>query len=200
MKFCSAKFKEPGCMSGSFCMWWFLKCWDFQSFCIIKILLIVWLRGLCCTRSGTWTRTAVKPKDFKSFVSTIPPSGQEWLLKTNRFVVFLCDCERKTGLEPATPTLARSCSTNWAIFAICCWISTEIVFSISLAKVGTCPSFWGKVVLYQLSYFRNLLLDVFLNTLILFSHQCSFNILKAGAKIDYFLKIQNEFVQKNIQY
>ena len=26
-------------------------------------------------------------------------------------------CERKTGLEPATPTLARSCSTNWAIFA-----------------------------------------------------------------------------------
>ena len=25
--------------------------------------------------------------------------------------------ERKTGLEPATPTLARSCSTNWAIFA-----------------------------------------------------------------------------------
>ena len=26
--------------------------------------------------------------------------------------------ERKTGLEPATPTLARLCSTNWAISAI----------------------------------------------------------------------------------
>ncbi len=25
--------------------------------------------------------------------------------------------ERKTGLEPATPTLGRSCSTNWATFA-----------------------------------------------------------------------------------
>ena len=28
--------------------------------------------------------------------------------------------ERKTGLEPATPTLARLCSTNWAISAKFC--------------------------------------------------------------------------------
>ena len=31
----------------------------------------------------------------------------------SRFLI----CERKTGLEPATPTLARLCSTNWAISA-----------------------------------------------------------------------------------
>ena len=48
------------------------------------------------TRRGTWTPTAVKPKDFKSFVSTIPPSGQEWFLKKNE--ILRCLCERKTGL------------------------------------------------------------------------------------------------------
>ena len=31
--------------------------------------------------------------------------------------------ERETGFEPATPTLARSCSTNWATFAI--WVGSE---------------------------------------------------------------------------
>ena len=41
------------------------------------------------------------PKDFKSFVSTIPP-----------FEPALIRRERKTGLEPATLTLARLCSTN----------------------------------------------------------------------------------------
>ena len=29
-------------------------------------------------------------------------------------ILFLFLWERETGLEPATPTLARSCSTNWA--------------------------------------------------------------------------------------
>ena len=38
------------------------------------------------------------PRDFKSLVST------------NSTIA--APLERKTGLEPATPTLARSCSTN----------------------------------------------------------------------------------------
>ena len=74
------------------------------------------------TRSGTWTRTAVKPKDFKSFVSTIPPSGPDIDQK-----------ERKTGLGPATPTLARSCSTNWAIFAFY-FLMITIFFALSLPR------------------------------------------------------------------
>ena len=40
--------------------------------------------------------------------------------------------ERKTRLELATLTLARLCSTNWAISAI---FATEVVFSIADAKV-----------------------------------------------------------------
>ena len=43
----------------------------------------------------------------------IPPSGQ---IKSK--APWGARFERKTGLEPATPTLARSCSTNWAIFAL----------------------------------------------------------------------------------
>ena len=43
------------------------------------------------------------PKDFKSFVSTIPPFEHSSILKKG---------ERKTRLELATLTLARLCSTN----------------------------------------------------------------------------------------
>ena len=41
--------------------------------------------------------------------------------------------ERKTGFEPATPTLARSCSTNWATFA-------SVVFKIS-PELLTVPTY-----------------------------------------------------------
>ena len=93
-----------------------------------------------------------------------------------------CAFERKTGLEPATPTLARSCSTNWAIFAICCWIYIEIVISISLAKVGKCPVFWGKVVLYQLSYFRNLFVGYILKSLFQYFLPRSESVRSFGAR------------------
>ena len=85
------------------------------------------------TRSGTWTRTAVKPKDFKSFVSTIPPSGHD------TFISF----ERKTGLPDS---YRDKLLVPMNIFAFKEW-----------AKNGTRtrdPDL-GKVVLYQLSYFRN---------------------------------------------
>ena len=53
-----------------------------------------------------------------------------------------CKRERKTGLEPATLTLARLCSTNWAIFASCYFcllpqLAEHLVYT-----------------LWQLSYFR----------------------------------------------
>ena len=54
--------------------------------------------------------------------------------------------ERKTRLELATPTLARLCSTNWAISAIN-WFWAE-------NETRTRDPNLGKVVLYQLSYFR----------------------------------------------
>ena len=46
----------------------------------------------------------------------IPPPGQ-LLIKATLNLSFCSICERKTGLGPATPTLARLCSTNWAISA-----------------------------------------------------------------------------------
>ena len=56
-------------------------------------------------------------QDFKSCVSTIPPSEQIYrasynLTSFDREKRYASATERKTGLEPATPTLARSCSTN----------------------------------------------------------------------------------------
>ena len=54
--------------------------------------------------------------------------------------------ERKTRLELATPTLARWCSTNWAISAL---YGAE-------NETRTRDPHLGKVMLYQLSYFRNL--------------------------------------------
>ena len=52
----------------------------------------------------------------------IPPPLQQllstkYLNKVKLDVVFKKIYERKTGLGPATPTLARLCSTNWAISA-----------------------------------------------------------------------------------
>ena len=61
-----------------------------------------WLSA--CTPDGTWTRTSLRTQDFKSCVSTSSTTRASEL-------------ERKTGFEPATPTLARLCSTSWAIFA-----------------------------------------------------------------------------------
>ena len=64
--------------------------------------------SLFSTPGGTWTHTPLRARDFKSLVSTIPPPEHQNLVG---------DFERKTRLELATPTLARSCSTNWAISA-----------------------------------------------------------------------------------
>ena len=60
---------------------------------------------MMCSKRDSNSHGHFCPKDFKSFVSTIPPFER---------------LERKTRLELATPTLARLCSTNWAISAIIC--------------------------------------------------------------------------------
>ena len=57
--------------------------------------------------------------------STIPPPGQA-------FKVRFLPLERKTRLELATLTLARLCSTNWAISA---FLHPRVVFSFADAKV-----------------------------------------------------------------
>ena len=74
------------------------------------------------------------PQDFKSCVSTSSTTRAGWILISNvecwngkseiRIVLSkkipqLGELERKTGLEPATPTLARLCSTKWATSAWC---------------------------------------------------------------------------------
>ena len=45
----------------------------------------------------------------------IPPPGQDGIKKNSS--LFERNFERETGFEPATPTLARSCSTSWATLA-----------------------------------------------------------------------------------
>ncbi len=55
------------------------------------------------------------PLDFKSNVSTIPPSGHPvniFKKGKRKTGILRFQCERETRLELATPTLARSCSTN----------------------------------------------------------------------------------------
>gem|GEM_PF-3922939 len=42
----------------------------------LPITLALTLALIFCTRGRTRTGTAVRPKDFKSFVSTIPPPGR----------------------------------------------------------------------------------------------------------------------------
>ena len=71
------------------------------------------LRDSSSVRDEIRTHTAFRPLPPQSSVSTNST--------TRTWVCILWDTrvkwERKTGLEPATPTLARLCSTNWAIFA-----------------------------------------------------------------------------------
>gem|GEM_PF-4441268 len=64
------------------------------------------LSGLCAQdKSRTCTPFLALPP--QSSVSTIPPPGHIKKGMTKNF-----NSERKTGLGPATPTLARLCSTN----------------------------------------------------------------------------------------
>ena len=63
-----------------------------------------------CAQDETRTHTALRPLPPQSSVYT----NFTTCAGTIKFV------ERKTGLEPATPTLARLCSTNWAISAKFC--------------------------------------------------------------------------------
>jgi hypothetical protein len=56
-----------------------------------------------------------RSQDFKSRVSTYSTTWackKNLFLKQNSLPVAGEGLERKTGFEPATPTLARSCSTN----------------------------------------------------------------------------------------
>ena len=64
-------------------------------------------------------------KEFTHFLKHYPflPCAQtgnrnmNWIKKNVPNNWHVSSDERKTGLEPATPTLGRSCSTNWATFA-----------------------------------------------------------------------------------
>ena len=80
-----------------------------------------------------------------------PPPWQGDALPTELFPHFM---ERKTRLELATPTLARWCSTNWAISAFCLtldfrsfsvsrWLTKSII-STSSSYVNTFFQFFSK--------------------------------------------------------
>ena len=88
-------------------------------------------RSIKSTRSGTWTRTAVKPKDFKSFVSTIPPSGQDKL--------WLNLSERRDSNPRPRPWQGRALPTE---------LLSQLFFN-SIMKLFS-HFFLPKVVLYQL--------------------------------------------------
>ena len=99
-------------------------------------------------RSQTWTGTPRKARDFKSLVSTdsttrayrqltcayyggVSRSRTElhgFAIQCITALLTRRELERETRLELATPTLARSCSTNWAIpaFAVSGAHFTEI--------------------------------------------------------------------------
>ena len=97
-----------------------------------------------CTRSGTWTRTPIQAQDFKSGVSTIPPSEHPvWWIKKEHECSFSDSSERETGFEPATPTLARSCSTNWAILALLSSTVTKKFVVISSSRFHCIVLQWG---------------------------------------------------------
>ena len=74
--------------------------------------------GLCLRRESN-PHGRCGPQDFKSCVSTssTTKASSSDLKKIPSRVLGTRFLERKTGLEPATPTLARSCSTKWATFA-----------------------------------------------------------------------------------
>ena len=62
----------------------------------------------------------VKSEEWRMKNEEWRTKNEEWRIKKgNRRNLFNClsACERKTRLELATPTLARLCSTNWAISA-----------------------------------------------------------------------------------
>ena len=68
------------------------------------------------TRDGSWTHTSIAANRILSPACLpVPPPG--WTKKKFQTCVWNFP-ERKTGLEPATSTLARSRSTKWATFAI----------------------------------------------------------------------------------
>ena len=72
------------------------------------------LYSMKCVRDEIRTHTAARPLPPQSSVST----NSTTRTSINLWIETAKKLERKTGLEPATPTLARLCSTNWAIFAI----------------------------------------------------------------------------------
>ena len=104
-----------------------------------------WSKSVCqlydkhsfCAQNRTRTCTALRPLVPETSVSTNFTIWADCIVEEKReldfcFIFFEINThtidiseqilvrllERKTGLEPATPTLARSCSTNWATFAI----------------------------------------------------------------------------------
>ena len=66
--------------------------------------------------SAFWAKNGARTRD--------PDLGKVVLYQLSYFRI---KSERKTGLEPATLTLARLCSTNWAIFAFTILIKNSSV-------------------------------------------------------------------------
>ena len=93
------------------------------------------------------------PLDFKSNVSTNSTTSAFRLKRTsrsyNRPVV-----ERKTGFEPATSTLARWHSTNWAIFAKKIWTCFNTKADANLKLFRQLKSFFKIYFLDRTEAFR----------------------------------------------
>ena len=63
--------------------------------------------------TGARTRMGLPPRDFKSLASTYFATPAEMAKGSGISAPLRSHFrERETGLEPATPTLARLCSTN----------------------------------------------------------------------------------------
>ena len=80
-----------------------------------KSLSLSW-EALCLRRESN-PHGRCGPQDFKSCVSTSSTTKASVNRLKKNPTPKNGTLERKTGLEPATPTLARSCSTKWATFA-----------------------------------------------------------------------------------
>ena len=117
------------------------------------------MRENFCAQNRTRTCTALRPLVPETSVSTnftiwaivLAQKKIEKKSETSSFALTLSE-KRDSNPRPR-PWQGRALPTE--LFSqLFVGYNTEIVISISLAKAGQYPFFWGKVVLYQLSCFR----------------------------------------------
>ena len=115
------------------------------------------------TSSTTRAKKFQSLKKFTSFISSdkVPKPLELWNQKKSSAYTARGLTERKTGLEPATPTLARLCSTKWATSAYCIKYRRTyfLFFRPPSRKIGMLyhPDS------YRESYFRNFCSGIFKN-------------------------------------